>query len=171
VDSDLCVHWNRHAAVFASRPQSRHQSGNAADTPAGEGMSTDSQHGAAPVVAPNKLTQVTSNRHLDALDQPARPLGKKRQALQQRRAQSAVRAAGQPSAGTSVMFELRTTSTGLLVERTQSRAVGARLVQTLLFTDLREFERWCASEPTRFDDPIRFSQLRRDGHEALRSGR
>jgi len=130
-------------------------------------MSTDSHHGAAPVVARNNLTQVTGNRRVDALDQPARPLGEKRRALQARRAQSAARAAGLTAAGNHVAFDLRLTPTGLLVERTQSRALGACLVQTLLFTDLWRFERWCDAEPTRFDDPVRFSQLRRDGHEAL----
>ncbi|RYE75642.1 MAG: hypothetical protein EOO80_14715 [Oxalobacteraceae bacterium] len=130
-------------------------------------MSTDLQHGAAPVAAPHILKQIEKRRHIDAIDQPARPLGAKRQALQTRRAQTAAQAIGLVANSASVAFDLRPTATGLLVERTQSRALGACLVQTMLFKDLHIFERWCDAEPTRFDDPMRFSQLRRDGHEAL----
>ena len=130
-------------------------------------MSTDLQHGAALVVAPHNLKQIEKRRHIDASDQPARPLGAKRPALQTRRAQTAGQAIGLVANSASVAFNLRPTSTGLLVERTQSRALGACLVQTMFFKDLHIFERWCDAEPTRFDDPMRFSQLRRDGHEAL----
>jgi hypothetical protein len=130
-------------------------------------MSTDFQHGTAPVAAPHMLKQIEKRRHNDAIDQPARPLGAKRQALQTRRAQSGTHAVGLLANSVGVTFDLHTTATGLLVERTQSRALGACLVQTMFFKDLCVFERWCDAEPTRFDDPMRFSQLRRDGHEAL----
>lgn len=130
-------------------------------------MSTDLQHDAALVAAPHMLKQIEKRRHIDAIDQPARPLGAKRQALQTRRAQTATQAVGLVANSASVAFDLRRASAGLLVERTQSRALGACLVQTMFFKDLRMFERWCDAEPTRFDDPMRFSQLRRDGHEAL----
>lgn len=113
------------------------------------------------------LKQIGKSRHIGGIDQPARPLGEKRQALQTRRARTAAQAAGQVTTNGSVAFVLRPTSTGLLVERTQSRAPGPCLVQTMLFKDLSTFERWCDAEPTRFDDPMRFSQLRRDGHEAF----
>lgn len=130
-------------------------------------MSTDLQNDAALVAAPHMLKQIDKRRHIGAIDQPARPLGAKRQALQTLRAQTAAQAVGLVANIASVAFDLRPTSNGLLVERTQSRALGACLVQTMFFKDLRMFERWCDAEPTRFDDPMRFSQLRRDGHEAL----
>lgn len=130
-------------------------------------MSTDLQHGAAQVAAPHMLKQIEKRRHSDAIDQPARPLGAKRQALQTRRAQTPNLAVSQVANSASTTFELHPTTTGLLVERTQSRPLGTCLVQTMFFKDLRMFERWCDAEPTRFDDPMRFSQLRRDGHEAL----
>lgn len=131
-------------------------------------MSTDLLRGAAPVAVPHRLKQIEKHRHSDAIDKPARPLGAKRQALQTRRAQTANQAVGLVANSAGVTFDLHPATTGLVVERTQSRALGACLVQTMLFKDLRVFERWCDAEPTRFDDPMRFSQLRRDGHEALR---
>lgn len=130
-------------------------------------MTTDLHLGATQVAAPHMLKQIEKRRHSDAIDQPARPLGAKRQALQTRRAQTANQAVGLVANSAGVTFDLHPTTTGLLVERTQSRAIGACLVQTMFFKDLRVFERWCDAEPTRFDDPMRFSQLRRDGHEAL----
>jgi hypothetical protein len=67
----------------------------------------------------------------------------------------------------SIAFSLRATGVGLLIERTQRQPVGSRLVQTMVFADPTTFERWCASEPIRFDDPVLYDQLRREGHEAL----
>lgn len=64
-------------------------------------------------------------------------------------------------------FNVRATSTGLLVERTQRRPIGACLVQTLLFEDMDRFQRWCDVEPTRFDDPLLFDRMRRQAHEVL----
>ena len=93
-------------------------------------MSTDLPHGAALVAAPHEPKQNEMHRHLDDIEQPARPLGTKRQALQGRRARAAVQAIDRVANGISVTFDLRPTSIGLLVERTQSRALGARLVQT-----------------------------------------
>jgi hypothetical protein len=130
-------------------------------------MSTTPEHDAAPVAAPTRLNRIEKRRHIDGIDQPARPLGTKRQALQTRRANTAAKATGQVANNASIAFDLHQTANGLLVERTQSRVFGACLVQMMLFMDLRVFERWCDAEPSRFDDPMRFSQLRRDGHEAL----
>lgn len=51
-------------------------------------MNTDLQHGVPQVAAPHMLKQIETRRHSDAIDQPARPLGAKRQALRARRAQT-----------------------------------------------------------------------------------
>lgn len=130
-------------------------------------MSEDNDQGAAPVAAPHMLKHIGISRHKDGIDQPARPLGEKRQALQARRAHAAAQAVGQVGTKPLVAFDVRPTSAGLLVERTQSHPLGACLVQTMLFSDLGMFDRWCDADPGRFEDPLRFSQLRRDGHEAF----
>lgn len=115
---------------------------------------------------------------MDRIDEPARPLGAKRAALQLRR-QSAPHAAeaNDQRTGTgertlasrdaTVAFALRATAFGLLIERTQRQAVGTRLVQTMVFEDQPTFDRWCDSEPMRFEDPMLYDRLRREGHEAL----
>lgn len=118
-------------------------------------------------------------RRIDSLDQPARPLGAKRAALQLRRK----RQAGSPNRRTtaqghgclctltsqdeSVTFTLHTTSEGLLVERTQKHVTGIRLTQSMVFADQPAFDRWCSAEPLRFDDAVLFGQLVREGHGAF----
>jgi hypothetical protein len=67
----------------------------------------------------------------------------------------------------TVTFLLRATSYGLLMERTQRQASGMRLVQTMVFHDVKSFDHWCAVEPLRFDDGLLFSKLGRAGHAAL----
>lgn len=144
-------------------------------------MSTECQPGAAPSAAPVEPSPQFTKRRIDRIDQPARPLGAKRAALQIRRqrashptARDAAKNTRADSGGlllasrdTTVAFTLRATVVGLLIERTQRHPVGARLVQTMVFADAATFERWCASEPMRFEDPVLYDQLRREGHEAL----
>ena len=120
-----------------------------------------------------------SSRRIDRIDEPARPLGAKRAALLIRRksraGSSKISNTSSPSPGVmtlasqdeTVVFKLRSTALGLVVERTQRKVIGTRLVQVLLFTDQPAFDRWCEYEPTRFDDARLFSQLRREGHAAL----
>jgi hypothetical protein len=67
----------------------------------------------------------------------------------------------------TVTFLLRATSYGLLMERTQRQASGMRLVQTMVFHDVKSFDLWCAVEPLRFDDGLLFSKLGREGHAAF----
>jgi hypothetical protein len=118
-------------------------------------------------------------RHLDRIDEPARPLGAKRGALQLRRRGSSVpaicRNVNPSDAGAQILaskdarviFALRATAVGLLIERTQRPVVGTRLVQVMVFVDLPAFDRWCDSEPIRFEDPMLYAQLRREGYGAL----
>jgi hypothetical protein len=71
----------------------------------------------------------------------------------------------------SVGFVMRASLNRLLVERTQHQAQGARLVQCMAFGDQGTFDRWCESEPMRFEDAVLYDQLRREGHGAFGSKR
>ncbi|HBU21181.1 MAG TPA: hypothetical protein DEF32_23150 [Hydrogenophaga sp.] len=120
-----------------------------------------------------------SRRRVDRIDEPARPLGAKRAALQLRRKRPAVtgvrgkvqalRAAEVTltSQDERVAFTLRPTALGLLVERTQRQPMGTRLIQVMVFADQEVFDRWCEVEPLRFGDALLYSKLRREGHAAL----
>jgi hypothetical protein len=124
--------------------------------------------------SPTKL-----RRRIDPIDQPARPLGTKRAALQQLRQKaqaSRARSSGKRAGGdiftlTShdglISFTLHKTPQGLLVHREQRQTLGPRLVQTLVFSDLFSFDRWCSVEPLRFKDVVLYQQLLREGHAAL----
>lgn len=111
------------------------------------------------------------------IDGPARPLGPKHAALHRRRQRtrqaSRLRITSSP-AGTaltthdgSVTFLLHASPQGLLIERSQCEAHGANLRQSIVFTGTDAFERWCASEPLRFQDPVLYGLLRRQGHDVL----
>lgn len=141
-------------------------------------MSTDCQTPAASTTAAIEVSPPFNKRRLDRIDEPARPLGAKRAALQLRRQSAPLAAeAKEQRTGTgertlasrdaTVAFALRATAFGLLIERTQRQAVGTRLVQTMVFEDKPTFDRWCDSEPMRFEDPMLYDRLRREGHEAL----
>ena len=135
-----------------------------------------------PEVMPSVPVIVTRNsarRRMDPIDAPARPLGSKRLALTAKRIDAATSTAGRNAAriaagdtlltngdGT-VTFLLRATSYGLLMERTQRQGSGMRLVQTMVFDDVKSFDLWCAVEPLRFDDGLLFSKLGREGHAAF----
>jgi len=142
-------------------------------------MSTDHTSGATSAVVPAEALQPGGRRRIDQIDEPARPLGEKRAALHARK-----RSASPPSRASlarctlpgervlasndaSIEFSLRSTAAGLVLERTQQHRAGACLVQTMVFQDEGRFERWCASEPVRFDEPVLYDQLRREGHEAF----
>jgi hypothetical protein len=145
-------------------------------------MSTECQPPEASLPAAVEVSPPVGKRHVDRIDELARPLGAKRAALQLRRRGSSVPAVCRkvnPSNGgalilsskdATVTFALRATALGLLIERTQRQVVGTRLVQVMVFVDLPAFDRWCHSEPMRFEDPVMYMQLRREGYGAL-SGR
>jgi hypothetical protein len=115
----------------------------------------------------------------DRIDLPARPLGPKIAALQLRRRRAQLGSLASKTPGRAaqtvslisndgtVTFAICAASDGLLVQRTQCQALGAHLVQCLVFVDLATFTRWCDSEPVRFADPVLFARLRREGDEAL----
>jgi hypothetical protein len=136
----------------------------------------------APVVMPSAplvLARPSVKRRIDPIDAPARPLGSKRSALFAKRAEvaalavsrnAALVAAGDTVLTTcdgSVTFLMRATNYGLLMERTQRQDVCMRLVQTMVFGDVKSFDQWCAVEPLRFEDGLLFSKLVREGHAAF----
>jgi len=143
-------------------------------------MSIDYQpSAAAPPATAREVSSPLGKRRLDRIDEPARPLGPKRAALQLRRQRSGTPTVATKSQSTSqgtsalvsqdgsVGFVLRASLNGLLIERTLRLAIGARLVQSMVFGDPDAFDRWCESEPMRFEDPVLYDRLRREGHEAL----
>lgn len=67
----------------------------------------------------------------------------------------------------AVAFALQRCASGLFVERTQRRPLGAQLVQTMLFSDIDKLRRWRELEPLRFDDPVLYDRLCREGDDAL----
>lgn len=171
------------AAAHPGKPphSRRSERSNGRQGPLEQRMSTDCQPGAASSASPIDVSPPHTKRRIDRIDEPARPLGAKRAALQIRRqrstpppARTAANSAAKQgdertlvSKDTSVTFTLRATALGLLIERMQSQPVGARLVQTMVFDNLDLFDRWCASDPIRFDDLVLYNQLRREGHDAL----
>lgn len=67
-----------------------------------------------------------------------------------------------------VSYRLLPTRLGLCVERERRHARGrARLVQTAVFRDSACFLRWCEADTVRFDYPIVFSTIRRNGDALL----
>lgn len=135
-----------------------------------------------PEVTPSASAVVTRHsvkRRIDPIDAPARPLGTKRLALVTKRTSAAAstsdRHTARIAAGENLLanhdgtvtFLLRATHYGLVMERTQRQASGIRLVQTMVFHDVKSFERWCAVEPLRFEDGLLFSKLGREGHAAF----
>ena len=189
---DTAGSWTTHAPMLSNSPiaaahpgkpshSRRSERSNGRQGPLEPRMSTDCRPSAAPSAAPIEVSPPFSKRRIDRIDEPARPLGAKRAALQIRRQRTAgpvVRPAAKDRANqqddrtlvskdASVTFTLRATTLGLLIERAQGQHLGARLVQTMVFAEAGSFERWCASEPIRFDDPVLYDQLRREGHEAL----
>ncbi|MDO9525710.1 MAG: hypothetical protein Q7J57_09270 [Gemmobacter sp.] len=142
-------------------------------------MSTDLNPITVATSHPAIIVETLSRRRIDRIDEPARPLGAKRAALQIRRKRPAARtgrlkvpsmesgALTLSSQDETVAFTLRATALGLVIERTQRQVLGIRLVQVLVFTDQPTFDRWCEFEPMRFEDALLYSHLRREGHAAL----
>lgn len=129
--------------------------------------------------APSVLPRPSVKRRIDPIDAPARPLGAKRSALVAKRADSsvltgnrnaAIAAPGDTLLATgdgAVTILLRATNYGLLMERIQRQGAGMRLVQMMVFGDVKSFDHWCEVEPLRFEDGLLFSKLVREGHAAF----
>ncbi len=68
----------------------------------------------------------------------------------------------------NVCFRLRPTRSGLWVQRDRRREEShARLVHSVVFASIDGFARWCESDSVRFDYPIVFSTVRREGGALL----
>ena len=120
-------------------------------------------------------------RQQDPIDKPARRLGPKRSALQRQRHRKVLATwhAGVTGSGSSASAQLLASSdgalefaihrvpTGLMIEKRLWRPSGPRTAQTLFFRDAAGFDRWCELEPVRFEDPLLYGELRRQGHDAL----
>lgn len=68
-------------------------------------------------------------------------------------------------------YVLQAIPSGLHVEQTLRRPLGAHLVHHMLFRSADSFSHWCENEPVRFDHPIVFGRLRKHGDELLRRPR
>ena len=71
-------------------------------------------------------------------------------------------------AGT-VSVALQRFERGLFVTREENPSTGPRTLVVLSFDDLSGFERWCADDPIRFDQPVLHQQVRRHGEELWRT--
>ena len=67
-----------------------------------------------------------------------------------------------------IEFTLSPTSHGVFVERVQLRPGTARTVHSTLFYDERSFERWCDADAVRFEYPVVYINLKRDGDAFFR---
>ena len=70
-----------------------------------------------------------------------------------------------------VAFVLRPSNAGLYVERTQRRPLDTHIVQSMVFESFEVFLRWCEADPVRFDHPVLYKRLRRDGDDLLHAKR
>ena len=67
-----------------------------------------------------------------------------------------------------VHFFLQRVSGGLYVEREEIPRRGLRTMQSVQFSDAAEFNRWCDSDPVRFEHPVLHISLKRDGDDLWR---
>ena len=63
-----------------------------------------------------------------------------------------------------IEFRLAPAARGVFVERVQRRPGTARTVQATVFTDDSSFSRWCDADAMRFDYPLIYVALKRNGH-------
>jgi hypothetical protein len=68
----------------------------------------------------------------------------------------------------ALVLRLAATGHGLYVERIEERPGAGRVMQSALFTEHSHFVRWCDADNRRFDYPLIYVSLRRDGDAVLR---
>lgn len=72
------------------------------------------------------------------------------------------------SADGEICFQLRPIRAGLLVQRDRRQRDGrARLFQSVVFSSVDGFVRWCECDSVRFEYPIIFSTVRREADALL----
>lgn len=64
-----------------------------------------------------------------------------------------------------VQFNLQRVTGGIYVEREDIPARGPHVTQSVTFTAVCDFERWCNEDPIRFEYPLLHARLRREGCE------
>lgn len=64
-----------------------------------------------------------------------------------------------------LVFQLSARPSGIAVQRSERRAGGGQVTQSLRFADETAFVRWCESDALRFAYPLLFSKLTRSGCE------
>jgi hypothetical protein len=62
-----------------------------------------------------------------------------------------------------VSFRLAPSHCGLFVERIRVRPEGAFVAQSTVFADERSFQQWCDADSVRFDYPVVYVSLKREG--------
>jgi hypothetical protein len=69
-----------------------------------------------------------------------------------------------------VSFRLAPGHCGLFVERTRIRQEGAYVAQSAVFADERSFLQWCDADSVRFDYPMVYVSLKREGSALFHRG-
>jgi hypothetical protein len=64
-------------------------------------------------------------------------------------------------------FHLSPCEGGLFVERIEQRQRQARVMQSTVFRSARAFDRWCDADAVRFDYPVVYMKLKRNGDRQL----
>ena len=67
-----------------------------------------------------------------------------------------------------IAFSLARVAAGVHVERIQLRKGRVRIVHSTVFADGKSFERWCDADTVRFDYPLVYVSLKRDGNDLFR---
>ena len=69
-----------------------------------------------------------------------------------------------------VSFRLAPGRHGLFVERIRIRQEGAYVAQSAVFADERSFQQWCDADSIRFDYPMVYVHLKREGATLFHRG-
>lgn len=69
-----------------------------------------------------------------------------------------------------VSFRLASGFRGVFVERIRIREAGAYVAQSTVFADEQSFQTWCDSDSVRFDYPIVYVTLKREGASLFHRG-
>ncbi len=66
-----------------------------------------------------------------------------------------------------IEFRLEACDAGLYVERAEERDHRGRVVQSTIFSDAATFRRWCDADMIRFEYPVVYMSLKRNGDNVL----
>jgi hypothetical protein len=184
ITSELNPNIATHRSITFDKPSlSRRSERSSASGPTGARMNIASASSAALSTSAATVSAPAASRQRASLDDDAPALREKTTTLHRRRQRARLMShAGKTeressdavvltTADGAIAFTMRRSPLGLVVERTQRQTLGAQLVQAMLFEDLEAFARWHDQEPVRFDDPVLYDRLRRQGDDAFGSKR